>query len=218
MRPSLSRDLAVLLLAVAVCRSPALAHGPRPKPAPRQPVSVKKFEEEGYGVTERLAKADALDNLRNAVLAWLASNRPDITYMPSQADLEGMVRGFSPAEPRRADQRPKVAAEERGHDNPDDPAKHDPVREGLDRMLVISVQAELTDQDLRLFEEKTRYQLSQHRQAWLARGLAGAVALLAVTTGYLRLEEKVGRHKRKLGVAAATILGLAGLALLALSW
>jgi hypothetical protein len=37
-----------------------------------------------------------------------------------------------------------------------------------------------------------------------------------LATGYLRLEEKVGRQKRKLGLVAVGLIGLVGLTLLAL--
>jgi hypothetical protein len=200
MRPSrcrdLTRDLAVLILAVAVCRSPAFAGGPKSKPAPPEPTTVKTFKEMGYGATEDLAKRDALEKLRDDLNNWLADHHPEITYSPSMRELEVMSQFESP-EPFKSPLKEKVQNE------------RDPIA-----MLQIPLTAKLTNINLDYFERQTRHQLAEHRQSLLARGLAGAVALLLVGTGYLRLEEKVGRHKLKLGLVAAGVIGLVGLTLL----
>jgi len=200
MRPSRcrcpGRDLAVLLLAVAVCRSPAFAGGPKPKPAPKPVTTVRTFEEKGYAVSEDMARRDALDKLRLDVGNWLADNHPEITYTPSMAELES-ISEFGPPEPYK---RP------RGEDLPEDAMERQP-------MVQVALKAELTNVRLSDFMKQTRLLMTEQRQSVLARGLAGAVALLLVGSGYLRLEEKVGRHRRKLGMVAVGVLGLVGLTL-----
>jgi hypothetical protein len=199
MRPSRCccscRDLAVLLLAVAVCRSPAFAGGPKPK-GPAKPVTtVKTIEVMGYGVSEEMAKRDALKKLRDDLGVWMQERYPQITYSPSMSELEAMSEFGSPEPYKR-------------------PKKELPIEDELDRqpMLQVSLKADLTNFRLESFDRQSRLQLSEHRQSQLARGLAIAVAGLLVGTGYLRLEEKVGKHK--LGLVALGLLGLVGLALL----
>jgi hypothetical protein len=192
MRSSLFRELAILVLALAVCRSPAFAERTRAKPLHRPEVALKGFEEEGYGVTNELARRDALEKLSADVIAWLGVNHPEITYTPTPADVESMAREYTEPEPWS-------------------PKKNSELTEP---MVVVKLKAELTNSHLQTFEAQTLYQVAQHRQYIMARGLAGAFALLAVGTGYLRLEEKMGRHKRKLGVAVG-LLGLVGLTVLA---
>jgi hypothetical protein len=215
MRPSWFRDLAVVVLAVAVSRSPALAGRVLPKPVHRPDATVKTFTEEGYGVNEELARKHALGKLYSDVADWLATEHPEITYTPTQGEIDAMVREFTPPEawtpPKKADARD--ADKEDLADDKQTAKKKELLEE--QHMVVVRLTAELTNNDLAAFQAETRSQLSQHRQAILARGLGGAFALVAVGTGYLRLEEKMGRHKRKLGVAAIGLLGLVGLALLA---
>jgi hypothetical protein len=201
MRSRLSSDLALLILAVAVCRSPALAGDPKAKakavPVPAAP--VKTWEVRGFGVTEADARQNGLESVQKEVKAWLSTHRPEITYSPGVADVESMVREISPAIPR-----------ERPNNDEIDVLKGE-------MLLEVTLKAELSQRDLASFEDQTRQQLAQYRQTLFGKGLVGAVGLLVVATGYLRLEEKVGRHKRKLGLAAVGILGLVGLALLALA-
>jgi hypothetical protein len=210
MRPSRcrcqGRDLAVLMLALAICRSPAFAGGPAkpkavsPKPpqAAKAPHVVEPFNAEGRGVTEEYARASAVDDLRGKIDVYLKEHYPDITYSPSTAELQAMSQ-FGPPEP---------------WENPDPQGKPE-----LNRVKVeVKLHAELTDAHLKEFSSKSRQLLAEHRQNLLARGLAGAVALLVVGTGYLRLEEKLGRHKVKLGLVAVGVLGLVGLTLLVLGF
>ena len=203
MRSSVSRDLAVLLLAVVVLRSPALAFGAKTKPAPRPSPVVKAFEEVGIGTTEALARENALEQLAAHVTVWLSEHHPDIADLHSVTayELQRMVREYGEPEPWK---RPEKK------DGPDE----------LDRadMKQVTLKAELTQSDVSAFKEQARQFLAQRRQGQLGRGLLGAIALLAVGTGYLRLEEKVGRHKRKLGLAALGILGLVGLTFLAVGF
>jgi hypothetical protein len=203
MRPSVSRDLAVLVLAVAVCRAPALAGGgAKVKSSPGSAAAVS-FEETGYGVTEILAKKHALEKLRVDVNDWLLDHHPDLAdlHLLSQGELEGMVRKYGDAQPF------KRPANKDGPDELDDA-----------QMVQITLKAELTKSDLGALKDQARQHVAQRRQGQLGRGLLGAIAILAVGTGYLRLEEKVGRHKRKLGVAALGILGLVGLTYLAVGF
>jgi hypothetical protein len=203
MRPSRcrcqARDLAVLILALAVCRSPAFADPPKRKAVAPKPVTKYPLEPvRGRGVDEESARTDALNRLRVDVEDWLKENRPDIIYSPSMVELQAMSQ-FDPPEEWK---------------NPDPEGKPE-----LDRVKVeVKLHAELTDADVREFSRKSRQHLAEHRQSLLARGLIGAVGLLVVGTGYLRLEEKVGRHKVKLGLVAAGILGLVGLTLLVLGF
>jgi hypothetical protein len=198
MRPSRcrcqARDLAVLILALAVCRSPAFADPPKRKAvSPKAPEVVKRFDAEGKGVTEEYARAGALDDLRAKIESWLEKKHPEIAYSPSTAELEAMSQ-FGPPEDWK---------------NPDPEGKP-----ALNEVKVaVKLNAELTDANLREFSKKSRQQLAEHRQSLLARGLIGAVGLLVVGTGYLRLEEKISRHKVKLGLLAAGVLGLVGLTL-----
>jgi hypothetical protein len=197
MRPSWNRDLVALILLLAVFRSPAFADKARPKPVPKPATVVKTFEETAYGVNADLARRLALEKLVVDVNAWLLAEHPEIGYRPTRDDIEGMDRSYS--EPRPYE-RKKDADLPELDDNP---------------QVVVTLKAVLKSTDLSGYEANARNQLSQHRQALLARGLTGAVALLAVGTGYFKLEEKVGRHKKKLGAAAVSVLGLVGLALLA---
>jgi hypothetical protein len=197
MRPSWNRDLAALILMLAVCRSPAFAERVRAKPVQKPATVVKTFEETGYGVNEDLARSLALEKLVVDVNAWLLSEHPEIGYTPTKAEIEGMIQSYS--EPRPYE-RKKDASLRELDENP---------------QVIVTLKADLKSTDLSSYEAQTRNQLSSQRQALLARGLTGAVALLAVGTGYLKLEEKVGRHKKKLGAVAIGLLGVVGLGLLA---
>ena len=190
MRPSWHRDLAALILLLAVCRSPAFAERVRPKPVQKPATVVKTFEESAYGGDKEMARSLAAAKLLVDVNGWLLAEHPEITYSPIQSDVEGLIRHVS--EPR-----PVTLKKGAGVDLPE--------------QVEVTLTAELTTSDLARYETHSRNQLSQYRQGLLARGLAGAVALLAVGTGYLKLEEKVGRHKKKLGMAAIGLLGLVGL-------
>jgi hypothetical protein len=195
MRSSWNRDLIALILLLAVFRSPAFAERVRAKPAQRSATVLAPFETNGIGLNEALARQNALESLSEKVSQWLSREHPEITYVPNPLDVEGMVRHFS--EPRPWTPREDSDLLDKGP------------------WLAVTLKAELTSADLSQYEAITRNQLSQHRQGLLARGLTGAVALLAVGTGYFKLEEKVGRHKKKLGAAAVSLFGLVGLALLA---
>jgi hypothetical protein len=156
------------------------------------------WEEPGFGVTEADARKNALESLQTKVRDWLTTNYPEITYSPVLTDVEKMVIEFSPT---------KVSE-----------SKEDRTKEARDGqpMLELKLRAELKKSQLDDFQHRTKQELARHRQGFLAKGLIGAVGLLVVATGYLRLEEKVGRHKGKLGIAAVGLLGLVGLALLVL--
>ncbi len=201
MRPSVCRGLAVLILVAAAVRSPAFGRPPRKPPVPHAPVVLAKWEETGYGVVAAEARQDALRKINDRLVQWLDEHRPDVTCRPGLADLEAMVRNVTEPEPSKLP----------------DSGKKDAVEELKKNVLQVQVTAELTDNDLRTLEERTRLVVAEHRQGLMARGLAGVVGLLIVGTGYLRLEEKLGRHKRKIGLVAAGVVGLAALALLALS-
>lgn len=201
MRPSQFRIAVVLLLAAAVFRPTVWAGGPRnartvvaARPVPRQAVPprvIDSWEEKGYGETESYARKDALSKLRDDLSAWLASNRPDLVVSPPASYVENnMVRQAGETEEKEL---PKSGLQQ-----------------------VVRLKLDLTDNDLAYLSKLTTEQVAQHRQSLLARGLAGTVGLLVLTTGYLRLEEKVSRSKRKVGLVAAGLLGLVGLTLLAL--
>jgi hypothetical protein len=208
MRPSQFRIAVVLLLAAAVCRSHVCAGGPRVKPVPARPVAVParavpvpskpvaprvldSWEEKGYGETERDARQDALRKLRDDLGAWLESNRPDLVVPPPAYYVESkMVRQSGEAEEKEF---PKSGLQQ-----------------------VVRLKLELTEPDLDFLTRLTTEHVAQQRQGLFARGLAGAVGLLVLATGYLRLEEKVSKSKRKVGLVAAGLLGLAGLTVLAL--
>ena len=57
MRPSWHRDLAALILLLAVCRSPAFAERVRPKPVQKPATVVKTFEESAYGGDKEMARS-----------------------------------------------------------------------------------------------------------------------------------------------------------------
>jgi hypothetical protein len=197
MRPSLCRDLALLMLVAVVVRSPAFGGAPKPTRATR---SVKSWDVKGVGVTEADARKNAMESLRVYVTDWLITYHPEITYSPSQAEIEALVREPSSIQPLE-------------RSNKGDLNELDQVQ-----VLELSLKGELTDTDLRFFGDQSRHQLAAQRQGLFARGLAGAVGLLVVATGYLRLEEKVGRHKRKLGLAAVALLGVGVVGLTMLIW
>jgi hypothetical protein len=208
MRPSQFRIAVVLLLAAAVCRSHVCAGGPRVKPVPARPVAVparavpvpvkpvaprvlESWEEKGYADTETDARKDAVKKLLLDLNGWLASNRPDLVVPPPKSYVEGkMVRQNGEVEELEL---PKSGTQQ-----------------------VVRLKLELTESDLDFLTRLTTEHLAQQRQGLFARGLAGAVGLLVLATGYLRLEEKVSKSKRKVGLVAAGLLGLAGLTVLAL--
>jgi hypothetical protein len=202
MRPSQFQIVVALLLAAAAARSPVFAGGPKAKPvpvpvrhvAPPQPVPpkvIESWEEKGYGDSVRDARKAALDKLYEDLSLWLDTNRADLTVKPLMAYVESkMVREVG-----------------------------EPVAQELPvsgRKEVVTLKLELTEPDVAYLVKLTAAQVAQQRQGLLARGLAGAVGVLVLATGYLRLEEKVGRQKRKLGLVAVALIGLAGLTLLAL--
>jgi hypothetical protein len=188
MRPSLCRALALFLIAAAL-RAPAFAGGPKAKPAaPARSETVITFEEKGFGVTEEDARNDAREKLKADVRVWLEANRPDITCAPSDKTVRDMKPTLGKPQPRTLPQTDV---------------------EGFE----VELKADLTTAQLSDLEYRTRQQLATQRQGLLARGLGGAVVLLLVMTGYLRLAERMPvRYKRVLGWLTAGVIGLAGLA------
>jgi hypothetical protein len=197
MRSSWKCDLVALILLLAVFRSPAFAERVRAKPVQKPATVIHTFEEIGYGVDKEMARKHALAKLVVDVNGWLLTERPEINYTPSQTEVESMIRDVSEPRPHT---RKKEADLQELDKNP---------------QVEVTLTADLKSTDLSAYQAITRNQVSQHRQGLLARGLTGAVALLAVGTGYFKLEERIGRHKKKLGAAAVSLLGLVGLALLA---
>jgi hypothetical protein len=73
------------------------------------------------------------------------------------------------------------------------------------------VKVEITPRSLEEMSKEARQDRMGDRQALLARLLAGAVALLLVTTGYLRLEDATrGYYTTLLRLAAAGVVALVG--------
>ncbi len=73
------------------------------------------------------------------------------------------------------------------------------------------VKVEITPKSLEELSREARHDRMGERQAQLARLLAGAVALLLVVTGYLRLEDATrGYYTTLLRLAALGVVGLIG--------
>ena len=177
MRIPTSLRLAALCLIIG-----SFSASPEPLSA-RPPVAEPKkplVSEEftGYGTTELAAQKDALE----CACVWL-KNQCGLDWSPNAEYLREhkMVRFGEPED--------KECGEPMG------------------TMKVVKMQLEINDNQARDIQKQAQQQRMQQRQKYSLLGLIGAVALMGVVGGYLRLEEATkGYFTRRLLIAATAIL------------
>jgi hypothetical protein len=153
---------------------------PRPLAAHLVPPGQKqsvKYDFEGYGSSVKDAETDALERACD----WLAA-KADLGWKPTPEFLrdKGMVRFSEPTEKEFEKAGP---------------------------MKVVTLQLEITADQVREMQKQARQEHMTSRQLLLARVLGGVVCLLIVVGGYLRLEEATkGYYTRLLRLAAITLL------------
>jgi hypothetical protein len=124
----------------------------------------------GYGRTADAARDRALDKARDRVVKLLEKrfDMSDWEPRPEQLDPDYLVR-FGVVQPDGDPEPGPVVGDEKG--------------------MVARYTVQLTPEYLREVQRVARLEWVENRHLLLARILAGAVALLLVTAGYLRLEE-----------------------------
>jgi hypothetical protein len=199
------RSLSLTLAAAALLASPALSsaggvrffaspRAPEPRRAPpeaTQPDPVKIWAPAkaivGTGDTPRDALNNALAEARDALADHLKRHYPDIDWQPTVDDLERM----------------KIAT-----------LLGEPVEKNSDfvkRYYEASVAVLLTDQNLLQMREHCRLKRVAQRHHLAMLILAGALVVLLVLAGYLRLEEMThGFYTGLLRLGAVALLALAG--------
>jgi hypothetical protein len=148
----------------------------------------------GRGETSKDAFQDALEEAQARVYAYLRQQQPPIEWMPPREYVrEHLVK----------EQRPE-------------PPKNFGAPVGVLRQVLLSV--EVTPADYRAITRIDREYRMGQRLGWLARVVAGLVALLAAVAGYIRLEEwSKGYYTAWLRVGAVLFLGAVGAGLWYLS-
>ncbi len=188
-----------LVLVLGVQLSAGANRKPR-KSRSSAPVTVKPAGPEevvdGYGSTERSARARALENAQQRVAEMLRDKAGDPNWKPP-ADLldpEVLERYGVIAE---MDSKPKESV---GVDG--------------DRALVARYKVQLTDDYLRAVQKEARQERVGQRHVLLFRVLGGVLAVLLVAAGYLRLEEMTrGYATHLLRLGAFAVLAVVGVAL-----
>jgi hypothetical protein len=148
----------------------------------------------GRGETSKDAFQDALEEAQARVYAYLRQQQPPVEWMPSREYVrEHLVK----------EQRPE-------------PPKNFGAPVGILRQVLLSV--EVTPADYHVITRIDREYRMGQRLGWLARIVAGLVALLAAVAGYIRLEEwSKGYYTAWLRVGAVLFLGAVGAGLWYLS-
>jgi hypothetical protein len=165
----------------------AVQPGERPVPASTEVVVV------GYGRNAESAREVALEKARDKVVALLRKELRDPDWQPQP---ESVVLPEHLLEVRVVT--PKGAAEQRDF--------------GGERGVVARYRIQLTAEYVAEVERAARTLRQRERQGLLLRGLGGAVVLLLVAAGYLRLEEATrGYYTKLLRLAAVLVVALAGL-------
>jgi hypothetical protein len=164
----------------------------------RQPAREQlSWDAEGFGATELQAKQEAINNGRETLMEYLASQGFSREWQPSNDFMQGMAT-WNPIKEQEDD----------------DKAGVDLQVEGL-KAQGWSVHFVLKSNDLDSLVAQEREYRSEQRMGMLGKGLAGLVALLAAVAGYFRLEEATkGYYTAWLRAGAIAFVGAAGAALL----
>ena len=174
----------VCLLAGGIQASCSQASGP-PKPKPSQPEKIRIQEKfTGYGLTPKDAEAHALE----CACDWLAAHT-DFGWAPPAEYLreKGMVT-FDGEPDVKEFELPKEVSKD-------------------GNLYVVSMQLTIKENQVPDIQKHAQHQRMKERQKYSLFGLVGAVALLGVVGGYLRLEEATkGYYTRLLRIAAVTVL------------
>jgi hypothetical protein len=161
----------------------------QPKPPRREskkPLVQQEFQ--GIGLTQRLAEADAVERACD----WIG-NQPDFGWQPSPDYLheKGMIHLVG---------EPSEKEFEIAKDVGNNIAKDG-------KMTVVTMQLEITADQKRDMQKQAQHLRMKERHKHSLFGLLGAVALLSVVGGYLRLEEATkGYYTRLLRIAAVGVL------------
>ena len=155
----------------------------RPYP-PAIPKTVLKQEFQGYGLTPKDAEANALERACD----WLAANA-NLGWTPTPEFLRGKEGAGAIQFGERSVKKSGIAKDFGG------------------RLQVVQLRLEVTDEQVREMQELGRNQRIKERQKLSLLSLIGAVCLLGVVGGYLRLEEATkGYYTRLLRLAAVSVL------------
>ncbi len=175
--------LLVFCLLAGGIQASCSAQSPHPKPPKVEKIRIQeKFK--GYGLTPKEAEVDAVRRASR----WLAENT-DFGWSPPPEYLyeKGMV----------------------AFDGEPDVKKFD-VAEGISKdgtMYVVSMQLTIKESQVPDIQKQAQHQRMKERQKHSLFGLIGAVALIVVVGGYLRLEEATkGYYTRLLRIAAISVL------------
>jgi hypothetical protein len=193
MRNSTGFRLAALCLMAASIQVFCSQASAGPKPAPKKVLIQEEFK--GYGLTLKEAQAHALERACD----WMTAHA-NFGWSPSPDYLreKGMVHFVGEPNEKEFD-----IAKEFAKDG---------------KLKDVTMQLEITEAQARDIQKQAQNVRMKERQKYSLLGLLGAVALLGVVGGYLRLEEATkGYFTRRLLIAAIAILlvTVAGLCVIA---
>jgi hypothetical protein len=155
----------------------------QPKPPKAEKIRIQeKFT--GYGLTPKEAEADALGRACD----WLATHT-DFGWTPPAEYLreKGMVTSDGEPDVKEFDLPKEIA------------------KDG--NLYVVSMQLTIKENQVPDIQKQAQHLRMKERQKHSLFGLLGAVALLSVVGGYLRLEEATkGYYTRLLRIAAVGVL------------
>jgi hypothetical protein len=168
--------------------------------APPRPVMLAEDVVDGYGDTAAKARAQALKHARDRIVEMLSQEIGEPSWQPPDELLD----------PKKLQSGPP-----QGWGVIEEVGKPEPTEIDGDKALVARYKVQLTSSYLQAVQTHARQERVGERHWFLVRILGGVLAVLLVTTGYLRLEEMTrGYYTRLLRLAAFAVLALAGLALL----
>jgi hypothetical protein len=180
-----------LLLSAACAHAQGRSRHARPAPAPNQVVAT--FEAIGYGENWDYAYDCALKDAQAKIASWATAEDPSLQWKPSLALVQRLVKKL-----------------ERSED--------DVNVEKVGLMRQVSLEVEVTQNDVNNIQREAREFRSTDRMILLSKILAGLVAFFAAIAAYFRLEDATkGYYTNWLRLGALGFVAAVGVALFLVS-
>jgi hypothetical protein len=146
---------------------------------------------EGFGINMEDANKSAWEKANALVVEYLDNQTPALQWRPSSSDFIKKNFKIQPIKINDNDTNPTI---------PD-----------FGKMVKVSFRVEMTAESRKAIWEQEHHYRTENRQLFLAKILAGLIAVFAAFAGYVRLDEmSKGYYTVWLRCAAAGVIGAAG--------